>query len=214
VAAAVLDEPAAEENGVSAPRRRGRRPAGEDTKSALLKAARAVFNEQGYTRATVRTIAATAGVDPAMVNHWFGSKEGLFAVAVRIPINPEQVLAHLLEGDRESIAERMLRTFLQTWDNADGGILPLMRSLSSHDEAATMLREFITTVLFGPLAKTLGVDRPDLRAALCGSQISGLGLTRYVLRLEPLASADHDTIVATIAPTLQRYLTGDLGLPA
>jgi AcrR family transcriptional regulator len=199
---------------VSAPRRRGRRPAGEDTKSALLEAARAVFTEQGYTRATVRMIAARAGVDPAMVNHWFGGKERLFAAAVQIPIDPEQVLAYLLEGDRERIAERMLRRFLQTWDNAEGGILPLMRSLSGHDEAVTMLREFITTVLFGPLAQALQVDMPDLRAALCGSQISGLGLTRYVLRLEPLASADHDTVVVTIAPTLQRYLTGDLGLPA
>jgi AcrR family transcriptional regulator len=172
-----------------------------------------VFTEQGYTRATVRTIAARAGVDPAMVNHWFGGKEGLFVAVVRIPISPEQVLAYVLEGDPQRIAERLVRRFLETWDSAEGGMLPLMRSLSGHDEAATMLREFITTVMFGPLTKALRVDRPDLRAALCGSQMSGLGLTRYVLRLEPLASADHDTVVTTIAPTVQRYLTGDLGFP-
>ncbi|KAA5831201.1 TetR family transcriptional regulator [Saccharopolyspora hirsuta] len=194
------------------PKRRGRRPSGADTKAALLAAAREVFTEQGYDAATVRAIAAQAGVDPAMVNHWFGGKAGLFSAAVHIPVNPDEIVPMLLTGDREHLAERLLRRFLAVWDNAEGGqFAALVRSIASNENAVAMLREFIQNVMFEKLIKALDVDQPDLRGALCGSQIVGLGMARYVVRLEPLASADHDTVVAAIAPNLQRYLTGDLG---
>ncbi|MDA3624528.1 TetR family transcriptional regulator [Saccharopolyspora oryzae] len=194
------------------PKRRGRRPSGEDTRAALLAAAREVFTEQGYDAATVRAIAAHAGVDPAMVNHWFGSKAGLFSAAVQIPINPDDVVPDLLAGDREGLAERLLRMFLAVWDNAEGGqFAALVRSIASNESAVSMLRDFIQNVMFNQLVKVLGVDRPELRASLAGSQIVGLGMARYVVHLEPLASADHDTVVAAIGPNLQRYLTGDLG---
>ncbi len=193
-------------------RRRGRRPSGEDTRAALLAAAREVFTEQGYNGATVRAIATRAGVDPAMVNHWFGGKDGLFTASVSIPINPAELIPQLLDGDPERLAERMVRRFLTVWDNAGGGaFMALLRSITEHDEAVRMLREFITTVLFGRLTRALDMDQPDLRAALCGTQIVGLGMMRYVVQLEPLASADHDTIVSAVAPSLQRYLTGDIG---
>lgn len=170
-----------------------------------------MFIEQGYNGATVRVIATRAGVDPAMVNHWFGGKEGLFTAAVSIPVNPSEIIPRLLEGDREQLAERMVRQFLTVWDEAGGGaFIALVRSIATHETAVTMLREFLTSVLFGRLTKALEMDRPELRAALCGTQIVGLGLVRYVVRLEPLASADHDTVVAAIAPNLQRYLTGNL----
>jgi AcrR family transcriptional regulator len=194
------------------PRRRGRRRSGADTRAALLEAAREVFTQQGYNGATVRAIAARANVDAAMVNHWFGGKEGLFTAAVSIPINPAELIPQLLEGDREQLAERMVRRFLTVWDTAGGNeFLALVRSIATHEGAVIMLREFVISVLFGRLTRALGTDQPDLRAALCGSQIVGLGLMRYVVHLEPLASADHDTIVAAIAPNIQRYLTGDLG---
>ncbi|MEV0086893.1 TetR family transcriptional regulator [Saccharopolyspora sp. NPDC050642] len=193
------------------PKRRGRRRSGADTKAALLAAAREVFTEQGYDAATVRAIAGRAGVDPAMVNHWFGGKEGLFTAAVHIPINPAEVVPQLLVGDREQLAERLLRRFLTVWDNAEGGqFAALVRSVAANENAVGMLREFIQNVLFKRLVKTLGMDRAELRTALCGSQIVGLGMARYVIHLEPLASADHDTVVAAIAPNLQRYLTGDI----
>ncbi|MFI0467479.1 TetR family transcriptional regulator [Saccharopolyspora sp. 5N102] len=193
------------------PKRRGRRRSGADTKAALLAAAREVFTEQGYDAATVRAIAGRAGVDPAMVNHWFGGKEGLFTAAVHIPINPAEVVPQLLVGDREQLAERLLRRFLTAWDNAEGGqFAALVRSVATNENAVGMLREFIQNVLFKRLVKTLGMDRAELRTALCGSQIVGLGMARYVIHLEPLASADHDTVVAAIAPNLQRYLTGDI----
>lgn len=192
-------------------RPRGRRPAGEDTRAALLDAARVEFTERGFDGATVRRIAQRAGVDPAMVNHWFGGKDALFVAVMQIPVNPEEIISRVLDGDREQVAERILRMFLSVWDaNGGGALAVLMRSVASHEDAARMFREFISRVIFGKIASAVAPDRPDLRAALCGSQIAGLGMLRYVIRLEPLASADHDTVVGAIAPNLQRYLTGVL----
>lgn len=192
-------------------RRRGRRPAGEDTRAALLDAARTVFVEQGFDGATVRAIARRAGVDAAMVNHWFGSKEGLFAAAMRLPVDPPVLVAELLAGGLEGIGERIVRKFLSVWDASRGGpLIAIVRSVSSHEASARMMREFVSTVLFGRLARGLRIDQPDLRAALCGSQVIGLAMIRYVVRLEPLASADPGTVAAAIGPTLQRYLSEDL----
>lgn len=192
-------------------RSRGRRPAGEDTRGALLDAARVEFTERGYEGATVRAIAQRAGVDAAMVNHWFGSKDALFVAALEIPVDPDEIIARLLDGTPDQLAERILRTFLSVWDATGGGPLTaLMRSVASHEEAARMMREFVGRVIFGRVVSTVAPDQPELRAALCGSQIAGLGLLRYVIRLEPLASADHATVVSAIGPNLQRYLTGVL----
>jgi len=202
-----VSEPAARR----ASRPRGRRPAGADTRKTLLDAARVEFTERGYEGATVRAIAQRAGVDPAMVNHWFGSKDGLFVAAMEIPVNPDEIIPRMLEGDPEQLAERILRTFLSVWDaNGGGALAALLRSVASHEQAARMMREFVSRVIFGRVVSTVAPDAPELRAALCGTQIAGLGMIRYVIRLEPLASADHDTVVAAIAPNLQRYLTGVL----
>ncbi|MGH3795354.1 MAG: TetR family transcriptional regulator [Pseudonocardiaceae bacterium] len=192
-------------------RPRGRRPGGEDTRGALLDAARVEFIERGFDGATVRAIAQRAEVDPAMVNHWFGGKDGLFVAAMEIPVNAGEIVPRLLDGPADQLAERIVRTFLAVWDTNGGGALAaLMRSVASHEDAAAMMRDFVGRVIFGRVVATVAPDRPELRAALCGSQIAGLGLMRYVIRLEPLASADHDTVVAAIAPNLQRYLTGVL----
>ncbi|MFI9385539.1 TetR/AcrR family transcriptional regulator [Kutzneria sp. NPDC052558] len=193
------------------PKRRGRRPAGEDTKAALLAAAREVFTEQGFDGATVRAIAARAEVDPAMVNHWFGGKQGLFAAAVELPITPAFIKQAVFDaGPPEELAVRVVRTFVTTWDNTGGGgFAALVRSAATQESAAQMLRQFIG-IVFGTMLHELGVDQPELRLGLFGSQLAGLGLARYVMRLEPIASADVDTLIATIAPTLQHYLTGKL----
>jgi len=192
-------------------RRRGRRPGGADTRTQLLDAARVEFAERGYDGATVRMIADRAGVDPAMVNHWFGGKEALFTAALDLPLDPTEILAEVLPGDPERIGERITARFLTVWDATGGEPLPaIIQSVASHGAAARMLREFFGNVLVGRIAAAVAPDRPELRTALCGSQLFGLGLVRYVLTLEPLASADHATVVAAIAPTLQRYLTGPL----
>jgi AcrR family transcriptional regulator len=200
-----------DESAADAPRRRGRRPGANDTKAELLAAARVEFAQRGYDGATVRVIADRAGVDPAMVNHWFGGKEALFSEALQLPVNPAVIMAEVLPGDPDLLGERIVTRFLTIWDQTGGGPLAaVMRSIASHEDAARMLREFIGHVMVGRIVSSVAPDRPDLRAGLVGSQLFGMGLVRYVLKLEPLASADHGTVIGAVAPTLQRYLTGPL----
>jgi AcrR family transcriptional regulator len=202
------------EPGARAPRRRGRRPGGADTRGALLSAARAVFAERGFEGATVRVIAERAGVDPAMVNHWFGGKEALFTAALDVPVDPLTVVAEVVPGAPDQLGERMVARFLGVWDHTGGGrrLAALVRSVASHETAAAMIRQFVG-LFVGRIVASVAPDQVELRTALCASQIVGLGMVRYVLQLEPLASADHPTIVAAMAPTLQRYLTGSLSRP-
>jgi AcrR family transcriptional regulator len=196
-------------------RRRGRRPGGADTRAALLAAARLEFAERGYEGATVRRIAERAGVDAAMVNHWFGGKEALFTASVDLPVSPAEIRDQVMPGDPEQLGARIVGRFLAVWDATGGGPLAaLLQSVAGHDDAARMLREFITENLVGPIVATVAPDAAAMRGALVASQLVGLGLARYVMRLEPLASADHATVVAAIAPNLQRYLTGPLEPPA
>ncbi|GAA3579156.1 TetR family transcriptional regulator [Amycolatopsis ultiminotia] len=192
-------------------RRRGRRPAGQDTRAALLTAARAVFGENGYERATVRAIAARAGVDAAMVNHWFGGKDGLFAQAVlKLPFSPNELVPELRAGPDEELGFRIARTFVTRWDGAGGNqFQALMRSLTGHEVATSALRSFFSG-FFAELIGGIGTDRPEFRTTLCASQLVGMGLIRYVAGFEPMASATVDTLVAAVGPTLQRYLTGDI----
>jgi AcrR family transcriptional regulator len=195
-----------------APRRRGRRPGGKDTRGTLLTAARAEFAERGFDGATVRAIADRAGVDAAMVNHWFGGKEALFAASLDVPIDPNTIIAEVLPGDPERLGERIVARFLAIWDHTGGGrpLAALIRSVASHEVAAGMMRQFVTHFVAGRVVAPVAPDRPDLRAALCATQLVGLGMVRYVLRLEPLASADHPAVIGAVAPNLQRYLTGPL----
>lgn len=196
----------------TSPKRRGRRPAGQETKDALLAAAREVFAEAGYEGATVRAIAARADVDAAMVNHWYGSKEALFGQAVlKLPFNVSELADGLMEGDVDDLGERIVRTFISLWDSAGGGtFVALVRSIASHEQATYALRDFFMNQLFGKLSKVIRPDRAQLRATLCATQIIGMGMVRYVAEFEPLASADVETLVPAIAPNLQRYLTGDI----
>jgi len=194
------------------PVRRGRRPRGADTRAALLAAAREVFSEQGYDGATVRAIAGRAGVDAAMVNHWFGGKDKLFSEAVlQLPFNPNEIVADLMKGDIDDLGIRIIRRFLATWDAQDGGVFAaLIRSVAAHEQVAHALRDFFTRHVFGQLAGRVTTDDPALRANLIASQLIGLGVTRYVARFDPMATADVETLAAAIGPNIQRYLTGSL----
>lgn len=194
------------------PKRRGRRPAGQETREALVEAARAVFAESGYDGATVRAIAAKAGVDAAMVNHWFGSKEGLFAQAVlELPFDPAELIQTVLDGPAEQLGERIVRTFVTRWDGAGGQVFTaLIRSITSNEEALRAIREVLVKHLLTNITKATNGDRPEFRASLCATQIIGLGMVRYVGVFDPIATADVDTLAETIGPTLQRYLTGEV----
>jgi AcrR family transcriptional regulator len=192
-------------------RRRGRRPGGDNTRAQLLAAARAEFSERGYEGATVRAIADRAGVDPAMVNHFFGGKEGLFTSSLDLPVDLASMINEIVPGDPERLAERIVGRFLHVWDATGGGqMVMLVRSIAAHEAAARMMREFVSRVILTRVVGAVAPDQHELRAALAGTQLIGLGMVRYVLKLEPLASADPPTVVAAIAPNLQRYLTGDI----
>ncbi|MEP6695677.1 MAG: TetR family transcriptional regulator [Pseudonocardiales bacterium] len=192
--------------------RTGRRPAGSGTRETILSAARAAFARHGYDGATVRGIGAAAGVDPALVHHYYGTKQGLFVAAMEFPVEPATVLPALLAPGVDGLGERLLRFFLALWENADGRspFLALIRGAVSHEESAALLREFVTREVLGRVAAAVNESQPQLRATLVGSQMVGLAMARYVIRIEPLASADIETVVAAVAPTVQRYLAGPL----
>ncbi len=194
-------------------RRSGRRPGNPDTRESILHAAREAFAERGFDRASIRSIATAAGVDPALVHHYFGTKDKLFLATVNIPADPGELLPAVLHGDRDETGERFVRMFLGLWDSPAGtAAVALMRSAMSSEWTTRLIREFIVTQVLRRLIGGLGVDPAEapLRGNLVASQMAGLAMTRYILKLEPLASAPVETVVAAVAPTVQRYLTGDL----
>jgi AcrR family transcriptional regulator len=193
--------------------RLGRRAGDSGTRDAILAAARSRFAEHGYDRATIRSIAADAGVDPALVHHFYGSKERLFAAAMRLPVVPGDVVATALApGGRDpgtGLGEHMVRTFVGIWDHADlrAPFFGLLRSALTSAQAAEMLSEFVSQTILAPIAAATGAADAEYRAAMVASQVVGLALTRYVLALGPVAAASSDDLSATIGPTLDRYLT-------
>ena len=197
--------------------RTGRRPGNSGTREAILDAARRAFAEHGYQQATIREVAGLAGVDPALVHHYFGTKQDLFVAAVEFPVNPfEAFVALVSEEGLETLGERLLGLFLSVWDQTEqhSPMLALIRSAVSEERAAAMLREFITEEILGRIARELGTPDARLRTNLVASQLVGLVMARYVIRIEPLASTPAPVLVAAIGPNLQRYITGDIGAPA
>lgn len=157
-------------------------------------------------------IASDADVDPALVMHYFGNKVDLFGAAMHLPLTPTKAIAELTDVEPDKLGEGIVRTITTVWDHPDGLAvwLGLLRSAASDQKAALMLKEFLTTAILQPIAATLDDDDADYRLSLVASQVVGVGVARFVIGLEPLASASNDELVAAIAPTLQRYLTGDL----
>ena len=187
--------------------RTGRRAGSSGSREAILAAAREQFASDGYDGTTVRGIAAAAGVDPALVRHYFGGKEHLFVEVLALPIDPAEIVPHIVSGSPEGVGERLTRFFLETWDRPDTPFVALLRSVTTNDQAAAMMREFISREVLGVIASTLELDQPQLRAALAGSQLVGLAMMRYVLKLEPVASMDRERLIPLVGPTIQRYLS-------
>ena len=197
--------------------RTGRRAGDSGTRDAILSASRAQFAEHGYDGATIRAIARAAGVDPALVHHYYGDKENLFAAAMQLPVIPSEVIAAALtrRNPGESLGTHMVATALSVWESAEvrDAFLTMLRSALTSDQAAATLREFITQAILRPLASAAegGVaERAPFRASLVGTQMLGLALSRYVLRFEPVASASADELAAAVGPTIDRYLTGEI----
>ncbi len=192
--------------------RTGRRPGTSGTRDAILAAARRQFGELGFDRTSMRQVALEAEVDPALVSHFFGSKQGLFLAVVELPFAPEQIVPQLLAGDPERAGARLATFALSVLDSDQGRsrVLGLLRAATSEPEAARLIRDLLSEELLTPVAARIGAGDPRFRANLVMSQMVGLALARYVVGVEPLASKPTAEVVDAIAPTLQRYLTGPL----
>ncbi|MFP3988719.1 TetR family transcriptional regulator [Streptomyces sp. E11-3] len=198
----------------AAPRRRGRPPRTESTdtpatRDRILTVAREEFAERGYDKTSVRGIAKAAGVDPALVHHYFGTKDEIFAAAIEMSFEPTLVVTDVLAEGPEGVGERLARFFLSVWENpaTRKPLLAVIRSAVTHEAAAKVLRAFVLRRVLERVAADLDVPNPKFRAELAASHMVGIAVLRYVVRVEPLASADPEEIIAMVAPTLQRYLT-------
>ena len=194
-------------------RPRGPRSDVADTREALRAAALGLFAERGYEGTRLRDVAARADVDVALVSYHFGGKDGLFAAAMELTVNPAAIIEALLEQGVDGLGERLLAALLALWDDPQTAspFIALVRSAAGNERAAELLRGFVEGELLGRIAHAIDAPQPELRAALAGSQIVGVVMARYVVGVRPLATADAATLVAAIGPTLQRYLTGDIG---
>jgi len=193
---------------MTAVRRGPGRPAdGGDRRALILDAARGQFAAKGYAGASVRAIAREAGVDPALVHHYFGTKEQVFVAAMELPVNPGDLLPDVLAGDVDHVGERLVRMFLQLWSRPDfrEPFLGIVRSAFTSEEGARLLREFADRALVARVAAAVG-SAPPLQIEAAAAQLVGVVLLRHVLRMEPLASAPEEDLVALLGPTIQRYL--------
>lgn len=193
--------------------KRGRRKGSPDTRGAVLDAARQRFATHGYDGATIRAIAADAGVDPALVMHYFGSKDRLFAASLSLPANPAEVLGGLLaQTPAQKLGEQMIITLLGVWDATSdrSPFLAALRTATTTGPAADSVRAFIERSVVGTIAQHLPGPEARLRAVLIGSQISGIILARYVLALEPIVTAPPERLARIYGPTIQRYAFGEL----
>jgi AcrR family transcriptional regulator len=193
-------------------RRPGRRAGESGTREAILGAARSQFAERGFDRTSLRSIAQEAGVDPTLVSHFYGSKQKLFATVVELPFDPAVVIPHLIAGDQDGVGLRLAR-FLVAVLESDAGrqrLTGMVRAAASEPEASRLVREFISREVLARIAESLDVDAAPLRASLVGSQIVGMVMARYIVKVEPLASRDADEVAELVAPVFQHYLTEPL----
>lgn len=198
--------PSGNGSAAEARRRPGRRSGSADTRGQILAAARETFAEKGFDKATIRGIARQAGVDPALVHHYFSGKEGMFVEAMELPINPDIILAAITTGPREEAGERLVRLILTITSEADQRqpVLALVRTAMTNERMVVTIREFMTGALLNRVAEAL--DVPPIRVEAAFAQMFGVVLVRYVLELEPLASVSIEELVKLLTPTIQGYL--------
>ncbi|WP_459545424.1 TetR/AcrR family transcriptional regulator [Nocardia sp. X0981] len=193
--------------------RTGRRRGRPGTRDAILAAARARFAQGGFDKTSIRAVAADAGVDPALVHHYFGTKQRLFAAVVRLPVDPEIVLRRIDAAPLDRLGETMVRTVVSVWDSPAGeGAVALVRSMVASGEVSPA-RDFLLSVILERVRLRIATDTDDgrLRVALAASQMAGLVITRKIVRVPPVADTPLAEVVAAVGPTVQRYLTGDIG---
>jgi AcrR family transcriptional regulator len=195
-----------------APPRRGRRRAGDaDARQAIVRAAADEFASAGYDGVSLRAVARRAGVDAALVHHYFADKPDLFAAALDIPIRPDRIVAELLAGPREALGTSIVRALVARFAEpaTRTAVIALLRTAMGHEFAGRMLRQFLLRELLQRITTGLGLADGERRAAFAASQLVGLMVARYGIRIGPLAEASDEEVVATVGPVVQWYLTGD-----
>ncbi|MEV6116531.1 TetR family transcriptional regulator [Streptomyces sp. NPDC052109] len=195
-----------------AARRRGRPPRTEsaDTRDRILAAAREEFSERGYEKTSVRGIAKAAGVDSALVHHYFGTKEQVFEAAVAVAFAPAlDAPVAVADGPLDAVGERLTRFVFGVWENprTRTPLLAIVRSAVNNDTAAAVFRRLVAAQLLRRIAAQVDLPDPELRAEVAAAQLVGVAMMRYVIKLEPLASADLEQIIARVAPVVQHHLT-------
>ena len=192
---------------------RGRRPLGSpDARGAVLGAARELFAELGFERTTMRAVAARADVDAALIYHYFGDKEGLLAAAIELPVDPAILFAGVA-GDPSRAGEELVRRVVTIWDHHPEireRMIAILRTGLSHDHAAQLVRDLLSSNLLAAVARHDLAERRELRTGLIGSQIGGLMLARYVLKVPGAADASPEDLVRAVGPVVQHYLTGQI----
>jgi AcrR family transcriptional regulator len=191
---------------------RGRRPGDEDTRERILTSARRLFAQQGYERASMRVIAREAEVDPSLIVHYFGSKQALLEECLQLPLDPRVVLHEVSKAPPEQRGNLLVRALVAAWERPEvqQHLLGMLRTGTSHDTARQALQRTLHDAV-QPVVAGLAIDDPARRSALVMSQLAGLAITRYFLRIPEVVALTPDEIIAGVGPTVQRYLTGPLG---
>lgn len=189
--------------------RPGRWRSGAESKQRILQTARDLFGQHGYGGTTVRAIATAAGVDPAMVFYFFGTKQGLFAAAIEMSGTVPPAIESIFTGGLDGIGERIVRTLVENLDKSDRTpLVMLTRSAPTDEQSEALLREFIDREITDRLAALLGTPDATLRAGMVNVQILGLAVARYIVRIEPIASLPVDELAGRFGPLVQHCLTG------
>ncbi len=189
--------------------RTGRRPGNEDTRGRVLAAARTEFAAKGFHSATIRSIAASAGVDPALVHHYFGNKEDLFAASIDLPIRPAELAETVLADGVGSAGRTITTIFFTVWENAEtrDPLLAMLRGSLTTGQGAEVLREFFGTAMLGRIAPRIGGVDPQLRVSLAMSHLIGVAMLRYVIGFPSLKMVPVEELIEIIAPRIQGYLS-------
>jgi AcrR family transcriptional regulator len=194
------------------PKRPGRPRGTSDARERILANARELFARNGIDKTSIRAIAAASGVDSALVHHYFGTKQQLFTAAIKLPIDPMTILVPLRDTPVEELGHVLPSILLPLWDSEMGAaLIATIRSLLAGSDVS-LIRSFLQEIITAEVAPR--IDNPPgsgrLRVQFVASQLVGVVMARYIIGLEPFASLPAERVAATIAPTLQRYLTGDL----
>jgi AcrR family transcriptional regulator len=189
--------------------RTGRRTGGVDTRGQILAAARSEFAAKGFHLATIRGIAGSAGVDPALVHHYFGSKEDLFGASIDLPLRPTEVADVVFADGPAAAGRNVTRMFFTVWENPGtrDPLLAMLRGALTTEQGATTLREFFGTAMLGKIAPRIDLPDADLRVSLIASHLVGVAVLRYVVRFPPLEAVDVDALIDLLAPRIQTYFT-------